>query len=220
MDNKLRGKLLQQLEAWRNDLINLSRTNRLLYFRHTKTASLEIEGTTSDSIVQRLARSAPNNFWKFYLPPEPADGQDSVQPVSEPQDWELVVQGKTTREVESALRLLERKANQEFVDKGLWTLYLGLGFLEWIDADVDKRIQSPLLLVPVSFSRESLREPFQLRGSEDDAVINPALALKLVHDFGVELPALEDVTEVHPSDVMAAVRTAVHDQGVGQSMIE
>jgi len=49
MDKKAQAKLRLQLKKWRDDLINLSRTNRLLYFRHTKTASLEIERPTSEA---------------------------------------------------------------------------------------------------------------------------------------------------------------------------
>ena len=65
---KAEDKLLQQLKKWRDDLVNLSRTNRLLYFRHTKTTSLEIEAPASDLIRERLKGSASSNFWGFYPP--------------------------------------------------------------------------------------------------------------------------------------------------------
>jgi len=51
-----------------------------------------------------------------------------------------------------ALRNLERRTTQEFMDKGLWVLYLGIGLLEWVNVEGDEheRVQSPLLHVPGS----------------------------------------------------------------------
>ena len=39
MDDRVR----EQLARWRDDLLDLTGRNRLLRFRHTKTASLELE---------------------------------------------------------------------------------------------------------------------------------------------------------------------------------
>jgi very-short-patch-repair endonuclease len=212
MDKKGQAKLQLQLKKWRDDLINLSRTNRLLYFRHTKTASLEIARPTSNAVAQRFAGPPSSNFWTFHFPPAPPKDPELPIPPPSPRAGELLVKDKTASELASGLRLLERKANQEFVDKGLWTLYLGLGSLDWIDPDDDKKVQSPLLLVPVSFSRESLQAPFRLGRTEDDAVLNPALAVKLLNDFGIELPALDDVTETDPAAVRETVAEAVRGQ--------
>lgn len=214
MDKKIRAKLDQRLKKWRDELINLSRTNRALYFRHTRSASLEITSPGSDEIARRLSGPASSNYWEFYFPPPPIDDADPSTSAGRPRrPIELLIKDKPATELTSALRLLERKATQEFVDKGLWTLYLGLGALEWIDRDDDnKKVQSPLLLVPVTFSRSSSQEPFRLRTTEDDAVLNPALVVKLLNDFGVELPGLEDAHDVDPAAVRDAVAEAVRDQ--------
>ncbi len=212
MDSKSQTKLRQQLKKWRDDLVNLSRTNRLLYFRHTKTASLKIESPGSDAIASRLNGSPSSNFWTFYFPPPPPEDPKVPAPEPTPRPGELLVKEKSAAELSSALRLLERKANQEFVDKGLWTLYLGLGSLEWIDPDDEKKVQSPLLLVPVTFSRESLQAPFRLRRADDDAVLNPALSVKLFNDFGIELPSLDDLDDTDPASVRDAVSEAVDGQ--------
>ncbi len=68
-------------------------------------------------------------------------------------------------------------------------LYLGLGMLAWREsADDDQPAVSPLLLLPVTVARDSLRESFRLRRTEDDPVVNPALAVKLEGDFDLTLP--------------------------------
>jgi very-short-patch-repair endonuclease len=207
MDAKTRSKLDKRLTTWRDELINLSRTNRLLYFRHTKTASLEIGETSPQRILERLDGPSSSNWWEFFFPP----GEDD--PPREPRATELRAADKTSAEVSSALRLLERKANQDFVDKGLWTLYLGVGFVEWIDSqDEGKTIQSPILLVPVTFSRASTQEPFRLRRVDEDAVINPALIVKLENDFGIQLAALDDAHEIDVTDQLTLVGTAIKRQ--------
>ena len=48
----------QRVRAWlrkqRDDLMNMSRRNKLLHFKHTKTASLEIVRPTPDEVLRRL----------------------------------------------------------------------------------------------------------------------------------------------------------------------
>lgn len=117
MDSKSQTKLRQQLKKWRDDLVNLSRTNRLLYFRHTNTASLEIESPGSDAIASRLNGPPSSNFWTFYFPPPPPEDPKIPAPEPSPRPGELLVKDKSATELSSALRLLERKANQEFVDR-------------------------------------------------------------------------------------------------------
>lgn len=123
-----------------DELVNLSRVNRLLYFRHTKTASIEIEEPAGQAVIDRLKASGDSaNSWSFHLPAAQQDPDETPPPrVRAPS--ELLVQDKDAKAIESALRLLERKTNQEFVNKGLWTLYLGLGMLDWVDPDDDKLV--------------------------------------------------------------------------------
>src|SRR5579859_7532061 len=184
-------RLRDQLKGWRDELVNLTRRNRLLYFQHTRTASLELIQPGAQSILDRLNATGRNDFWGFSFFAD-QDARDTLVPFG-PSSTDLVVDGKSAQQLEQTLRLLERKTNQEFVDKGLWILYLGLGVVDWVDPDNGKRVQSPILLVPVSFSRDNLEQPFHLRRTEDDSVINPALALKFATQFNIELPTIDDV---------------------------
>lgn len=209
MERKQQQRLEQQLKKWRDDLINLSRTNRLLYFRHTKSASLELEiPPSSQSVFERLEGGGRNAHWEFQLPADTKPGEPPPPPPLL-RAGEIRVKDKSRTELLGALRLLERKANQELVDKGLWTLYLGLGVLRWVDADDEKPVHSPLLLLPVRFARASLQDAFRLTRSEEDAVINPALAVKLSTDFGIALPTPDQLDEMTPSTVAEAVREGI-----------
>jgi hypothetical protein len=106
VEETLKTRLFEQLAAWRDDLINLSRVNRLLYFKHTKSASLEIIQRGSTAILERLNAAAPHNQWSFFMPADPDEEE------RDPSAAELVIADKDAGQINSALRLLERKSNQ------------------------------------------------------------------------------------------------------------
>src|SRR5882757_2388384 len=119
-DDRVRAWLRRQ----RDDLINMSRRNRLLYFKHTKTASLEIVQPAPAEVLRKLGRRGASGACDFIPALGSADGGGR----------ELVIADKDADQLQKALKLLERKTNQEFVDKGVWVLYLGLGMLNWLES--------------------------------------------------------------------------------------
>jgi hypothetical protein len=95
-------------------------------------------------------------------------------------------------------------------------LYLGIGILDWIEAPRDtgqpEKASSPIVLIPVRLIRESAQTPYQLHRAEEDPAVNPALAFKLHHDFGITLPSLEDQDEDSIEAVLDSVRNLIGDQ--------
>ncbi|MGQ0433896.1 MAG: DUF3320 domain-containing protein [Microthrixaceae bacterium] len=214
LQGRLGQRVSEQIADWRDDLINLSRMNRLLYFKPATTATLEVTSPMSSPVIARLDASGSQDWWDFYLPDDP-DPELTL-----PTDWapkqasatELVVADKDTKAIKSTLRALERRTNQEFVDKGIWVLYLAVGMLEWVDPDDGAKVASPLLLVPVTLSRSSLSQPFRLRRTDDDAVINPALAVKLAATFEIELPTIDDLTQQTFKGIVDAIAPLITDR--------
>ncbi len=196
----------EQVRRWREDLISLTRRNRLLYFQHTKTSTLEILEPGPSAIMAGLPESGKRG-WRFCLPPEseePDELDAGPKPPPKRKPDELLTTKDDRESLESSLRALERRATQEFIDKGLSVLYLGIGMLKWIDPDLEERVESPLLLVPVALHRENPRAPFELRRADEDPVINPALTVKFTR-LGVELPSIDDGDEEDPDTVLASV---------------
>lgn len=197
--DKVRKRVLQQIQRWREELVDLTRNNRLLYFRHTKTRTLEIESPQSTQVVEGLHGSG----WRFYFPSD--DDTDDADPA--PSDGELVTQKRSAQELHRALRILDRRTSEEFMDKGLWVLYLGFGMLHWTDPEHEESAESPLLLIPVTLERESPRDPYTLRSVDEDTVVNPALAVKLETDFGIGLPRLEEIDLAEPDSALGRFRS-------------
>ena len=202
-------RVARQVADWRDQLIDLTRRNRLLYFNHTRSASLELSQPDMTKIFGTLTK--PTGYWSFFSPPIGPDGKP-ITTDRAPTPTELVTDKETPALLDRSLRALERGAKEAYTDRGIWTLYVGLGCLQWVDAD-GRRAESPLLLVPVDFGRQSLQEPFRLRFRDDeDLSLNQALAVKLAKDFNITLPQLEDADEVDLAALLASIRRAVRPQ--------
>ncbi len=217
-----RLRVLSQIEVWRKELINLARSNRLLYFRHTKSSTLEVvrEPERVSEVVRELLAGG---VWHFHMPLELTAEREAAV---EAEDWdaplfpeefpgvpapdELITNKTEPRALQNALRLLDRRATQEFMDKGIWILYLAAGVLRWIDPDTEEIAESPLVLIPAALERENPREPYGLRRAEEDVVMNPALAVRLA-EFGIELPAIDE-DEFDLDMLLADVEQLVSDR--------
>ena len=112
---------------------------------------------------------------------------------------------KTFREV--------RNAREE---SGHCPLYLCLGALEWYEDDRSQRKRrAPILLVPITMQRDTVRGPYRVRPQDDEPVINPTLLRKLEVDFGINTAGLErleaDESGVDVTLALQNVRRAVVD---------
>ncbi len=115
------------------------------------------------------------------------------------------------------VRTLMRRANEEFLDRGLSVLYVAFGMLKW--QDVDKTdMTSPIYLLPVELVPEGPRATPRIKGGQDDAVLNPALPLRL-NEFGITLPTYEEVEGLTLSEILTRF-TAGTDQSEGFQGLE
>lgn len=195
-------RLKQQVQTWRDELIDLSRRNRLIHMPLTgRTTALEIVQPDLDAVILGLAAPVGGG-WRFHYPPvedkaieddptlfaaleaEDPDLDDEIHPD------ELVTTATEASKLSARLRNTATKAGSEYMDKGLRVLYLAAGMLEWADGEGND-LTSPLVLIPVLLERNSPRDPYRLRSADEDWVVNPALAVKLQQEFGIVLPELE-----------------------------
>ena len=110
----------ERTHAWlkkqRDDLINMSRTNRLLYFKHTKVASLEVAQPGPASILGKLSQSTTGGHWSFYLPPD----QTTDEPYARsPSPGELVIADKDAKQIGNGGRGTSERWTALSVDHGL-----------------------------------------------------------------------------------------------------
>ncbi|MEV0294933.1 DUF3320 domain-containing protein [Nocardia sp. NPDC050710] len=168
------------LTGWRKSLVDLSGRNRLLNFRHTKAATLEISAPSAQILIEGLERGmgfAPLPDAEPTLEAK-ADPGPPIEILGSP-GREIVTQKKTRTALERALLNLRSKSTQLFNDYGLWTLQLGVGMLHWGEEGAETGSDAPLVLLPVRIERTSTGA-FRLKvNDEDEPRHNPALRVKL-----------------------------------------
>lgn len=201
-------RLTAVLGAWRNSLLDMGGRNRLLNFRHTRTATLELESPDAFTILSRLGRG-----WGFAPvedEPNAADGGSSALRQA-PDTSGLVTQKTSQATLDSAVYRLRQKSHQMYNDYGLWVLWLGVGMLDWREAGAQEGSSAPLVLVPVELRRDG-RGGTRLQLADDqDRLHNTALAVKFDR-LGVDWSPVTgaDVTDLHA--VLSAARDVADTQ--------
>ena len=109
-----------------------------------------------------------------------------------------LVSGSLSRlELERKLKNLQGRSHLDYMERGVRILHAAFGTLNWVDAETKENVQSPLILVPLELSRDTIRQPYTIAVPpvEDEAVLNPALQVKLKNDYKIELPSLPEEWE-------------------------
>ncbi|MCX2842992.1 DUF4011 domain-containing protein [Microbulbifer thermotolerans] len=110
-----------------------------------------------------------------------------------------------------------RKAQTSLKEGGSNTLFLAVGFLLWKPKDKDsRRYRAPLILLPVSLERKSVRSGVKMVANDDEPRFNTTLLELLKKDFGIEIHGLsgalpEDESGVDVNGIWNRVRHAIKD---------
>jgi hypothetical protein len=112
------SRVNQQLEKWRQDLVNLTRRNTLLYFRHLKTSTLEVVEPGLPELAAGLANPSQTR-WSIGLPAssEP-DLAEEAAPLAGSNGPAVVVRKPDSPALLRSLKALERKASRNTWTKG------------------------------------------------------------------------------------------------------
>jgi hypothetical protein len=86
---------------------------------------------------------------------------------------------------------LYRLARNGFEEGGANILFLAIGFLSWTKKEGGAPYRAPLLLIPVSLKRSSVRAGFRLARHDDEVRINPTLLEMLRENYRLRMPELE-----------------------------
>ncbi|MBR6822919.1 MAG: DUF4011 domain-containing protein, partial [Clostridia bacterium] len=188
----------KKLVLWKKKLLDLGKRNRLLNYKDTKRGSLKIEMPEFSEFYKLIVNDEKKlKFAHVYITQRNAasvfdesDGDESEINYNElPGDIKTFC---SVKEAEQTLNNLRKKARTAMEEQGVNILYLSFGFLEWYEAEKSKvAIRSPIILVPVCLELETLNDPYVISLHEDEIVVNPTLAYKLEHDFGLELPEFD-----------------------------
>ncbi len=197
-----------RLARWKTSLLDLSLRNRLLNFKDSKKsipllcpniAGLEDALAANDAF---RVRSKPKT-WDTSDPRDAAlhreqtGGGDALADyLGEEMSQKRLHADITDRELAARLTQVERAARLGLEEGGANTLFLALGFLVWAE-DKNSAIErrAPILLLPMSIERQSVREGFRIKRIDEEARINITLLKKLEVDFGIVVDGLDPLPE-------------------------
>ena len=215
-----------RLERWQRKLLDLTLRNPLLNHRATK-GSLQIICPEPNRLEDKLA--AGKRIRIAAVPTLSSQEQD--EEIHLQREGELITQEYARDELERHCVLVDltrdqllhraveiyRKARTALQEGGANTLYLAFGFLLWKRDDRDeRRFRAPLILLPVSLERTSVRSGFKIVGHDDEPRFNTTLLEMLRRDFRIEIPRLdealpEDESGIDVPVVWNRVRLAVKE---------
>ncbi|MBF0116630.1 MAG: DUF4011 domain-containing protein [Magnetococcales bacterium] len=216
-----------RLDRWQRKLLDLSLRNSLLNFRSGKRAVV-IDTPDPGRFEDLLAGGR-----KFKILPRPdmGDGNDPRNLViheerhHEDARRELALDalgrdevfvGLPEKELDSRLVEIYRSSRSALQEGGANTLFLAMGFLSWSREEKETRYRAPLILIPVTLERRSVRSGFRLELLDDESRFNLTLLEMLRQDFRLDIPGFEgelpkDASGLDIAGIWRTVRAATKD---------
>lgn len=161
-------------KVWADKLIDLTRRNNLLYYRELKLGSYELKAAAPDALLDLLSGS-PVVLTRL-VPAKDLQGEPETRG-EDPNELTPEQLGAARRFVE-----IQRKADENFEERGLGTMFVAYGLATWIASDGGRNAEAPVLLCPVRLEGKEQKRALRRRG---DLELNPALQYVLEHDYGV-----------------------------------
>ena len=175
-------------EVWKNKLLDLGKRNRLLNYKDTARSNIKIEYPDCVTLWEMFVKNEIPLVFPFEKDLEEDEECEFVSNVET---------NKSTADLQKALRNIRSKAKTAIEEQGVNVLYLSFGFLKWTEAEnSNQTFMSPLILVPVSLTVDSIKSPYVLSLHEDEIILNPTLVYKLENDFGITLPTFDDADDI------------------------
>ena len=192
-----------RLAQWKSRLLDLTLRNRLLNFKTTKTTL----SLVAPDLTQLEATLSEGGEFRIRPVPELMEGPDprvarvhtsrgGHTPIDDMARESLrnkeLLAHLSADAVDGCLLAIHNAARIGLEESGANTLYLALGLLQWTETEKAGAIhKAPILLIPVTLQRQSVRNGFRLSRHDDDAIINPTLLQLLRTQFALKLPDLD-----------------------------
>jgi very-short-patch-repair endonuclease len=196
VDERFRALIEGRVGQWKEQLMDLSRRNNLLFFRETKTQHLDLSKANQQELLKLLAGESVSVDKLFTFPGEPST---------------------VAEEAKRRLKSVFAKATENYEERSLDTLSVGIGECSW-DFEGTKAVgkatgvvenkvpRAPLLLVPAEVKRGQRKGDFNLSIDPNEAEINPVLQYVLKKDHGIDLVLPEETENQTESSINEKIK--------------
>ncbi len=197
----------------RDRLFEISRRNRLIYFKPTlQTLNLTIASVPL-LLDYRNIRLEQLFVWHRDLAATVTEGS--------PMSLGKYLRFEDAPYIRGALDKIISEARRDRAEYGFAQLRLVLCFLRWnnLKEAKEERIHSPLLLLPVELTRKKgVRDNYVLDPTSSEAEVNPALRHHLKELYNLDLPAFVDLKETSLDQFCETLRTQIQASEPGVTL--
>lgn len=187
----------RKVEEWEGKLLDLGKRNKMVSYRETSRATLKIVEPVFQDLFDAIVQDEKQLTFQRIVDRDTDARVYSLSNLMEILDspveislGDIKVRGSLA-EAKKTLKNLRDKARLAMDEQGINILYLVFGFIEWREPGKTDYIKSPLILVPVSLTLDSVNAPYTLKKYDDDIVVNPTLAHIFKENFNLELPSFD-----------------------------
>lgn len=184
------------LKKLRNRLFDLSRRNKLIYFK--KSARYVNLTLSSVPYVMDYKNIRPEKLvlWNEEI--------ESILSSAGTLKLNKYLKTKENPQISISLKKVFYEGNRDIAEFGFNQLKLAFCFLNWYNykENTNEKIQSPLLLIPARLKkRKGISDMFSLDLLQTEAQVNPVLSYYLKELFDIRLPANYDLSTYSIEDV-------------------
>jgi predicted DNA-binding WGR domain protein/DNA polymerase III delta prime subunit len=199
------------LDRLRSRLFDISRRNRLLYYK----PNMRFVNLTTGSIPMVLNYQSIRPELLFTWNPELAEKITGMKEIL----LNKYLRFEDHDHLPASLNTVRLESQRNIQEYGFSQLRLVIAFLHWhnLKEDATERIQSPLLLIPVTLKKnKKVKEDHYLLTVQDNAAeVNPVLANQLRELYGIRLPDGVLLDEMSPEQFYRSIQAQIEGAGQG-----
>ena len=204
------GRRAAILSHLRDRLFDLSRRNRLIYFRPTQSSVNLTEASVPMVARIESVRADELCTWNGKFVSDVLSGK--AIPLTK---W---LRFEDQPQLPSAFDRIILETRRDRTEFGFSHLRLVIGFLRWhnLKDSPNERIASPLLWLPVEVTKtKGVRDQYTVRCPEPVAEFNPALRHMLRQLYDIQLPELVDLSTTSITDLHNDLMQQIHKSEPG-----
>jgi DNA polymerase III delta prime subunit len=199
------------LNKLRNRLFDISRRNRLLYFKpNMRFVNLTV-GSVPIVLHDESIRPELLFTWTPELSEKIIGGKDII--------LNKYLRFEDHAYLPASLDRVRTESQRDIQEYGFSQLKLVIAFLTWhnLKDEAAERIRSPLLLLPVTLrkNKKVKEDHYVLKAFDNAAEVNPVLAGQLRELYGIRLPDFIDLEEMSPEQFYVLLKAQVEDAKQG-----
>lgn len=207
----------KKLDKWADLLLDTGKRNNLINFKDTKASTVEVLLPSSDALFEKIDGTTAFEVFDPKIIEEDDDSDENFaveqMQIESPEapkksdgreSFFTQYSGKIKRQNQillynaatnplTAVKNINKKAREFIEETGVNVAYMAFGFIHWKESDSSNYVfHAPILLVPIQLEQASTVEPYFIKSTEDDIIVNPTFTYKMDAEYGIKLPDYND----------------------------